>query len=219
MRDDVLSSFTAASTESDRQLRGSTMNVEIAAQVPRLEKSAHLLGIRAVSNQGSVTYSALELTGDSAVRREIIARYLAAEQNAGGQRDFSLLALTPANYKFRYLGMQTIEGTSAYLFSVKPRKKREGSFEGSLWIDARTTLPLRESGRVVQHSIFLRRLTLVRKFRIIDRTAIAESTAIEIDTRLVGKARMTVNLSALPAPQQQGKLTGSPEMDPPTATQ
>ena len=198
MHEDVLSSFTAASIQSEQQLRGSTMSVDIVAQVPRLEKTASLQGIRAVSTEGAVSYSSLQLTGDSAVRHEIIARYLAAEENIGGEHDTKLLALTRANYKFHFRNIETVDSQQTYLFSVKPRHKREGSFEGSLWIDAKTSLPVRESGRVIQHSLFLRRLTMVRNFRIVDRTAFPERTDIEIDTRLVGKAQMTVKLSGLP---------------------
>jgi hypothetical protein len=212
MHEDVLDSFQAASTQSEQQLRGSSMTVDITAQVPRLEKTASLQGIRAVSNEGQVTFSSLQLSGDNSVRHEIIARYLSAEENVGGERDLRLLALTPANYKFRFHSIEKVDGADAYLFSVKPRHKREGSFEGNLWIDTKTSLPLRESGRVIQHSIFLRRLTMVRKFRIIDRTAVPERTDIEIDTRLVGKAQLTVKLSAIPQQQQQGSMLIVPDI-------
>ena len=210
MHEDVLNRFAAASTQSEQQLRGSNMSVDIVAEVPRLEKKASLQGIRAVSNAGAVTYSSLQLTGDSSVKHEIIARYLAAEENVGGERDLKLLALTPANYKFHFRSIENLDGKPAYLFSVKPRHKREGSFDGNLWIDQKTSLPLRESGRVIQHSIFLRRLTMTRRFRIVDRAAVPERTDIEIDTRLVGKAQMTVRLSASPAPLQQGSMLYPP---------
>jgi len=206
MHDDVLESFTVASTQSEQELRGSAMTVDITAQVPRLEKTASLQGIRAVSHEGHVTFSSLQLSGDSSVRHEIIARYLAAEENVGGERNLQLLALTPVNYKFHFRSLEQVDSTPAYRFSVKPRHKHEGSFEGDLWIDAKSSLPLRESGRVVQHSIFLRRLTMVRRFRIIDRTAVPERTDIEIDTRLVGKAQLTVKLSAIPPLRQQGTM-------------
>ena len=80
------------------------------------------------------------------------------------------------------------------MFRVKPKRKREGSFDGEIWIDAMSYLPLRESGRVLEHSIFLRRITFVRTFRIVNRTALPEHTDVNIDTRLVGKAHMRVDL-------------------------
>ena len=128
------------------------------------------------------------------MRREVIARYLAAEQNLGREHDLQSLAITPANYKFHYKGMQPIAGRQAYIFQVHPRHKEEGAFRGEIWIDAVSYLPLKESGRVIQHSIFLRRLTMVRNFRIVDTVAIPEYTDILIETRLVGKAQMSVRL-------------------------
>ncbi len=182
------------------------MSIDITATVPRLEKTASLQGIRKISSGGAVTYDSLQLSGDPSVRHEIIARYLAAEQNLGHEHDLQLLALTAANYKFRYRTCETLEGRQAYVFKVSPRHKREGSFDGDLWIDAESFLPLRESGKIVQHSIFLRRLTMVRKFRIMDRMAVPISTDLNIDTRLVGKAQMTVKLHDVSLATQTGNL-------------
>ena len=182
------------------------MSIDITATVPRLEKTASLQGIRKVSCGGAVTFDALQLTGDQSVRHEVIARYLSAEQNLGHERDLELLALTPANYKFHYRTVENLDGRRAFVFKVTPRHKREGSFDGDLWIDAVSYLPLRESGRIVQHSIFLRRLTMVRKFRIIDRMAVPERTDLSIDTRIVGKAQMTVKLHNVSLASQTGNL-------------
>jgi hypothetical protein len=190
----VLNSFTAATSQSDRELRGARMDVRIFANVPSLDKTASLQGVRKVLDDGAVTYDSLLLTGDESLRHQVIARYLEAEENRGGEHDFQALALTPANYKFQFQRTEVLEGRSAYVFRVKPRHKREGSFQGDLWIDATTYLPLRESGRVVAHSIFLRRLTMVRKFRIVDHVALPETTELDIDTRIAGHAQMRVEL-------------------------
>jgi len=196
--DVVLNSFTLASTQSDLQMRGASMNVEIVASLPKLEKTASLQGVRRVSRAGAISYEGLQLTGDASLRQQIIARYLSAEENRGHERDLQTLALTTANYRFQWKGMEPVDARQAYLFRVKPRKKREGAFDGLIWIDAATYLPLRESGRVVQHSIFLRRLTMVRKFRIVDqRLAIPETTDLDIDTRLVGRAQMNVKVGTV----------------------
>ncbi len=206
----MLTSFTAASSLSDQQLRGSQMKVDIVASVPRLEKTASLQGFRTVSSGGAISYDSIQLTGDESVRHQIIARYLAAEVNAGHEHDLRLLALTPDNYRFQYRSLDELDGHKAWVFDVKPRHKREGSFRGQIWIDAQTYLPLRESGRIEQHSMFLRRLTLVRRFRIIDQMAVPESTDLDIDTRLVGKAQMKVKLQNVSFPYRAGNVPPAP---------
>jgi hypothetical protein len=188
----VVNNFAAATQASDALLRGATMSVDIAAAVPRLEKQATLHGLRRISGDGAVTYDSLQLGGDESVRRQVIARFLTAETNSARERDPKALAIHPDNYKFQYKSTEEIAGRTAYVFHVKPKRKREGSFQGDIWIDSETYLPLRESGKVLQHSIFLRRITLVRSFRIVDRTAFPENTDVDIDTRLVGKAQLKV---------------------------
>jgi hypothetical protein len=208
--DNVLNGYAMASTRSDQQFRGASMNVDIVASVPSLEKTASLQGIRKISGAGAISYDSLHLSGDGSVRKEIIARYLSAEENRDNVRNLSSLALTPANYKFQYQKIVDIEDHQAYLFRVRPRHKRQGSFDGSIWIDAETYLPLWESGRLIQHSIFLRRLTLTRKFRIIDRRlALPESTNLDIETRLVGRAQMTVKLHDVSLAHQPGNEPGT----------
>lgn len=186
-------------------LRGASMDVQITATVPDLDKTASLQGVRKVLDDGEVTYDSLLLSGDQSVRHQVIARYLAAEENRDHQRDLQSLALTPANYKFQFERTDSLDGRKAYVFRVKPRHKHEGSFQGDLWIDAATYLPLRESGRVIAHSVFLRRLTMVRKFQIVDRVAFPESTEIDIDSRVAGHAQMSVKLKNLARAEQSNR--------------
>jgi hypothetical protein len=66
-------------------------------------------------------------------------------------------------------------------------------FKGELWLDAETCLPVRESGRLVKNpSIFLRRIEFVREFDIREGVAIPRSLESTVETRLVGKAELSV---------------------------
>jgi hypothetical protein len=66
-------------------------------------------------------------------------------------------------------------------------------FKGELWLDAETCLPVRESGRFVKSpSIFLRRIEFVREYDIRDGVAIPRQIESTVETRLVGKAELTV---------------------------
>jgi hypothetical protein len=66
-------------------------------------------------------------------------------------------------------------------------------FKGDLWLDAETCLPVRESGRLIKlPSIFLRRIEFVREYEIREGLAVPRSIESMVDTRLVGKAELTV---------------------------
>ena len=138
-----------------------------------------------------MTYESLRFEGDNTIKNGVIARYVAGETQ--GQWNDGAFAITPANYKFKYKGLSSADGRQIHVFQLTPRKKRVGLFKGELWLDAETCLPLRESGRLVKNpSIFLRRIEFVREYEIRDGLAIPRQVESTVETRLVGKAELTV---------------------------
>jgi len=171
------------------------MDVEISASLPKLKKHGKLHGLRRISAIGRITYEHLAFEGDGTVKNQVIARYLSAEVEA--QKDPSpALAVTPANYKFKYQGGTTLGGRQAYLFQVTPRKKRLGLFKGELWIDAQTYLRVQESGYWVKSpSIFLKKVAFVRRYEIRYGIAVPRQVASVVDTRIWGPAELEIDFS------------------------
>src|SRR4029077_10626189 len=107
------------------------------------------------------------------------------------------------NYKFKYKGLTEKEGRKVYAFHVSPRRKKEGLFEGELWLDPATHLLLRESGRLVKNpSIFVRKIEFVREYQIQDGVSILKRIQSSVDTRLVGKAKLSVAFSSVSLAEQ-----------------
>jgi len=201
---DVLGNYLAASEQRAGWLNGASMEVEITASLPKLKKTGKLQALRRISDLGRITYEVLGFEGDGAVKTNVIARYLAAEAQAGGPgglAESGRLALTPANYKFKYKGLIEAGGRPAHVFQVSPRKKRVGLFKGELWIDAEHYLPLRESGRLVKNpSIFLRKMEFVKEYDISAGLAVPRRIQSVVDTRLAGRAELNVNFqNVMPA--------------------
>src|SRR5689334_17447839 len=189
----IVDTYAAISREQGERLRGASMEVEIDASLPQLQKQGRLQALRRISRLGRITYEAIRFEGDKTVKSNIIARYLAAEAEAQSG-DESQLAVTPANYKFKYKGRSGGGDNQIYIFQLTPRKKRVGLFKGELWIDAATCLPVRESGRLVKNpSIFLKRVEFVREYYIRGGVAVPLQIASTVETRLVGRAEVTVH--------------------------
>lgn len=189
---EVLERYLAASQAQQAQMRGLSMQVDIDASVPKLKKNGTLHALRNISKLGQITYKALNFVGDKTIRNDVIARYLTAETHATTSRPTDL-AITPANYKFKYKGQVEREGRRLHVFQLTPRKKRVGLFKGELWVDAATYMPLRESGRMVKNpSVFLKRVDFIRDYEIRDGIAFPRHLESTIHTRLVGTARLDV---------------------------
>ena len=211
--DAIVENYRAASQQQARALEGSSMEVDIEASLPKLKKHGRLRGLRRISRLGRITYEALRFEGDNSVKNHVIARYLAAEAEAQADGSPSL-AVTPDNYKFKYKGQLQAEGQTVDVFQVAPRHKVVGLFKGEIWIDAKTSLCVRESGILVNtHSIFLKRIEFVKEYAIQNGISVPRQIHSMVYTRLVGTAELTIDFRnvALADAAAQASLTDAGE--------
>jgi hypothetical protein len=191
----IVENYCAASRGQEQSFQGASMDVEIQASLPKLKKQGRLHALRRISALGRITYEMLRFEGDGTVKNQVIARYLTAEAEAQKSQTPSL-AVTPANYKFKYKSRGRLEGRDVYVFGVTPRQKRQGLFSGDLWIDAGTYLRVQESGYLVKSpSIFLKKVAFVRKYEIRNGISVPLQVQSVVDTRLAGKAELTIDFT------------------------
>ncbi len=169
-----------------------TETIEIDASLPKLAEHGRLRAIRRLLPFGQPEYQVLATDGDRTVRQQVIARYLSAEAESANLSPTSV-AITPGNYRFRYAASISEGDTHIHIFEITPRKKRPGLIKGQLWIDAATGVAVRQTGYVVRTpSIFIRRINVTRDTLLRDGVAYAKTTQLQIDTRLVGRANLTI---------------------------
>jgi hypothetical protein len=172
----VLARYTEALQQNSHRLECRKVALEIEASLPKLEQHGRLHAIRQLVAPGRPEYQALRIEGDRTVRQQVIARYLSAEAQAEALPSDSV-AVSPANYRFRYKGSIGSAGALAYVFEITPRRKRTGLIQGELWIDSASGLAVRKAGRLVKMpSVFLRRIDVAQ----------------DSYTRLVGRAELTI---------------------------
>ena len=192
--DELVNRYVDATQQQQTALRGGTMEVDIDANVPHLKAQGKLHALKSISKLGRITYHALGFSGDNSVKNDVIARYLKAEVDASqADKDYSV---TPANYKFKYKGVENRNGRDVYVFGLKPRHKRVGFFKGELWLDAQTYLPVRETGTFVKTpSIFLKKMQFDRVYDIQNGVAVPQRLESKADVRFIGPVELNINYS------------------------
>jgi hypothetical protein len=189
----IIAQYQDATRTQQAALRGAQMNVAIDAKLPRLEKQGKLIALRTISKLGKIGYKILGFQGDDTIKQEVIARFITAEIEQTRSDD---VAITPANYKFRHKGSIEQNGQRTELFQITPKKKRVGLFKGDLWLDAKTGMPVRESGQFVKTpSIFLKKVEFVQYYEIHDGIAFPKHLASTADVRLVGRAELNMDFT------------------------
>lgn len=193
--DAIVENYCTASAAQERVLKGASMEVEMDASLPKLQKHGRLHALRRISPLGLIRYDQARFEGDNIVNKEIISRYLTAEVETQKQQSPDV-AVTPRNYKFKYKGLKRFEDRDVHVFEVSPRKKREDLFKGEIWIDSRTYLKVQESGYLVKSpSIFLKKVAFIRKYEIRDGIAVPLKVLSVADVRFVGKAELTIDFT------------------------
>ena len=173
-------------------LNGTRMDAEVEASLPKLKKFGTLSALRTITKVGRITWDRLRFSGDNTIKKDVIARYIQAEQESIA--DPSKFAITPKNYKFKYKGLEQKDGIRVHVFNVTPRKKSVGLFKGEVWIDPETSLALREAGEFVKSpSIFLKKIQFVREYELVDGHAIPKHVESKINTRVWGIAEVSIN--------------------------
>ena len=193
--EELVHRYLEASHEQQDILRGGTMEVDIDATVPKLQKHGKLQALKSISKLGKITYHLMGFSGDNSVKTEVIARYLTAEIDAsdGGPN----LSIAPENYKFKYKGMEDWNGRSAYVLHVRPRHKKVGLFKGELWLDAETYMPVHESGSFVKSpSIFLKKMEFVRDYLLANGVSVPLRMVSKVETRFFGPVELDVDYAA-----------------------
>jgi hypothetical protein len=150
-----------------------------------------MVGLKVVSRTGQTVYRGLRFTGDKLVKTAVIARFLANDAKPperGADTD-----VTRQNYSFVFDRTSTYNKLCAYVFRLKPTRKRIGLFKGELWLDATTAAPLRLWGDFVKSpSIFVRSFRFVQDYQRIGHCSQPLRLLLTVETRLVGKVEMAV---------------------------
>ena len=166
--------------------------IEIDASLPTLKETGRLRAIRRLSPVGRPNYEVKEIAGDATVKKQVIVRYLVADEKRT-ELEASSIALTPANYKIDYAANLWLGNRLTYVFRVIPRKKREGLINGVLWIDSETGIAVRESGYLAKSpSVFVRRINLTRENQLHNGVVAERITHISVETRLIGRAQLLI---------------------------
>jgi len=80
------------------------------------------------------TFRVVSQSGNGLLVDKVLKRLVASEQDA--DHDKSSTALTPANYRFTLVGVDTLDGRPAYVLEVEPLVESKYLYRGKIWVDA-----------------------------------------------------------------------------------
>lgn len=198
---EALDRYLARSRDRQPGCSNLAFAVQIEAWLPKLRKHGSMSGFKLVSRTGHAVYRGLRFTGDNLVKTAVIARFLANDAEPSDQAAGA--GVTRQNYSFLYDKTSDYNGLAAYVFRLKPKRKRVGLLKGELWLDATTAAPLRLWGDLVKSpSIFIRNIRFVQDYQNLDQCFQPLRLLLTIQTRIAGQAEMAVWLHSIAGDDQ-----------------
>jgi hypothetical protein len=185
----ALNTYEAEARWQAQQLGESDDTTTITAELPDAAKRGQYRLKRVYSAPRTLAFKTIDFTGDGFVKSNVIYRLLQSEAEHVKKAQPGDTAITCANYKFSYKGMQVVDGRLTHAFQVKPRQKRAGLFKGMVYIDSYTAGMVRAEGRVVKSpSMFIKRIDFVQDYAQIGDFNVITHIHSVADTRLIGRA-------------------------------
>ncbi len=98
---------------------------------------------------GSKKY-VIQRTQGSGLGEKIVRRMLKGEAEI--TKEYSSTDISVANYEFRFIGAETLDGQLCYKLALLPRRKDQYLLRGHIWVDANTYLLRRSEGEPANKS-------------------------------------------------------------------
>src|SRR5271167_2342608 len=175
------------------QLASYSATTLIRAQLPDTSQSGEYEVQQHYLAPRTLAFKALRFTGDAFVKTNIIVRLLQSEVDHVQKDDPASNAISPANYKFSYKGINQLDGRQVHVYQVKPREKRAGLFKGRIYVDAYTGSLVRVEGRPVKSpSLFIKKVDFVQDYADIGPFTFPVHIHSEASARIVGRAIVDV---------------------------
>lgn len=176
-----------------QQLASYSATTLIRAQLPDTSQSGEYEVQQKYQAPRTLAFKALRFTGDAFVKTNVIVRLLQSEVDHVQKDDPASSAISPANYKFSYRGINQLDGRQVHVFQVKPREKRAGLFKGRIYVDAYTGSLVRVEGRPVKSpSLFIKKVDFVQDYADIGPFTLPVHIHSEASARIVGRAIVDV---------------------------
>ncbi len=166
-----------------------TASTLIEAQLPDTSQNGEYELKRHYVAPRTLQFTAIRFKGDKFVKSNVILRMLQSEVTHVEKQEAPLTAITAANYKFSYKGLEELEGRPVHVFALKPRQKRPGLFKGKIYVDAATGSLRRAEGTMVKNpSFFIKNIEFVQDYAAFNDFTLPVHMHSVAKTRIVGRA-------------------------------
>jgi hypothetical protein len=138
-------------------------------------------------------FTTVSQSGSKIIITRVFQKLMASEKEAASEGNRSRAALTPANYDFRLLGGDDVNGRPAYVLHVEPRTDYKYLYRGTVWVDAAELAVVKiEAEPAKRPSIWISRTAIHHTYQKVGDFWLPAENQSDTDVRLGGHANLTI---------------------------
>jgi Outer membrane lipoprotein-sorting protein len=132
---------------------------------------------------------AIQQANGTGLGEKIVRQML--EHEADVVKNYSSTDISPANYDFRFIREEVVDGQQCYLLELLPRRKDKNLLRGRIWVDTTTYLPHRTEGEPAKAlSWWLRDVRIARVYGDVGGMWLQTTSESTASVRLFGQHTM-----------------------------
>lgn len=192
--DDVVAKMVQRDGKQKAELYSYTATRHYVA-VSKQHRAEMLVRLMCTSD-GEKQFTLLSEEGSSAIRNLLFSRMLREETEASTGGASNNTDITPANYNFRLIRRDLINGRPAYLLDVTPKGHNKYLIDGRIWVDAIDYSIVRIEGSPARNpSFWIRSVHFEHTYQKVGPFWFASSTHSVGEIRSFGEAELTIETS------------------------
>jgi hypothetical protein len=154
------------------------------------------------------SFRILSESGSHTLCEKVLKRALDSEKDAA--QDRGAHALTPANYKFELVGIESLGGRPAYILQVEPLTDSPYLYRGEIWVDAADGAVSKMEVQPAKNPSFWISQTLVRQTNSrVGGFWLPQQNRSETKVRIGGRAVLTISYGPYQIAQPQSPHSAS----------
>lgn len=139
------------------------------------------------------TFEKTSEKGSGIVRHLVFDRLMDSESESSIGKEHRDSALTPANYDFRFVGLEDVGPYHCFVLELAPKRKDKYLFEGKIWIDSQDFAVAKIEGHPAKKpSFWINHADFVREYQKVDEFWLPLRDETQVEVKIYGKRVLTI---------------------------
>jgi hypothetical protein len=143
----IVQGITQTEAAREARVQEYTRIQHYRATSSRFDESADMVVRMHYDRDHGKDYVILSRSGSASVQTRVFEKLLHMEIQSAAAPDREATLFTLSHYRFRMIGMETVNGINCYVLELDPLRQDRQLMSGKAWVDARENAVVRVEGR------------------------------------------------------------------------